>query len=78
MLPNGVLVGLPTNALADHIEAVGVAAFIDEWLTNSLFAGLTDETAQRADRLRKHGSRLVIESSARWHWHPGAIVESAC
>jgi 2-succinyl-6-hydroxy-2,4-cyclohexadiene-1-carboxylate synthase len=40
------------DALADHIDAVGVAAFIDEWLGNPLFAGLTDETAQRADRLR--------------------------
>ncbi len=40
------------DALADHIEEVGVAAFIDEWLANPLFAGLTDQTAQRADRLR--------------------------
>ena len=38
--------------LAAHIESVGVAAFIDEWLTNPLFAGLTDATALRADRLR--------------------------
>jgi 2-succinyl-6-hydroxy-2,4-cyclohexadiene-1-carboxylate synthase len=38
--------------LADHIETVGVPAFIDEWLANPLFAGLTDATALRADRLR--------------------------
>ena len=46
------------DALADHIEAVGVAAFIDEWLTNPLFAGLTHETAQRADRLRNTAAGL--------------------
>lgn len=46
------------DALADHLEAVGVAAFIDEWLTNPLFAGLTDETAQRADRLRNTATGL--------------------
>lgn len=40
------------EALAVHIEAVGVAAFIDEWLSNPLFAGLTEKTAQREDRLR--------------------------
>jgi 2-succinyl-6-hydroxy-2,4-cyclohexadiene-1-carboxylate synthase len=38
--------------LADHIESVGVPTFIDEWLANPLFAGLTDATALRADRLR--------------------------
>lgn len=37
--------------LADHIEAVGVPAFIDEWLANPLFAGLTEDTALRTDRL---------------------------
>jgi 2-succinyl-6-hydroxy-2,4-cyclohexadiene-1-carboxylate synthase len=38
--------------LADHIEDVGVEQFVDEWLTNELFAGLTDATARRSDRLR--------------------------
>ncbi len=38
--------------LADHIETVGVATFIDEWLMNPLFAGLSEATAMRADRLR--------------------------
>jgi 2-succinyl-6-hydroxy-2,4-cyclohexadiene-1-carboxylate synthase len=46
------------NALADHIEKVGVDAFIDEWLTNPLFAGLTKQTAQRADRLRNTAAGL--------------------
>jgi 2-succinyl-6-hydroxy-2,4-cyclohexadiene-1-carboxylate synthase len=46
------------DALADHIDKVGVSAFIAEWLTNPLFAGLTDETAQRADRLRNTATGL--------------------
>jgi 2-succinyl-6-hydroxy-2,4-cyclohexadiene-1-carboxylate synthase len=47
------------DGLADHIEAVGVPTFIDEWLSNPLFAGLTTETAQRADRLRNTASGLA-------------------
>jgi 2-succinyl-6-hydroxy-2,4-cyclohexadiene-1-carboxylate synthase len=46
------------EVLANHIDEVGVPAFIAEWLTNPLFAGLTDETAQRADRLRNTASGL--------------------
>ena len=38
--------------LAEHVQQVGVGTFIDEWLRNALFAGLTDATAQRDDRLR--------------------------
>ena len=45
--------------LADHIEEVDVATFVDEWLTNSLFAGLTDATAFRADRLRNTATGLA-------------------
>ena len=45
--------------LADHIESVGVEAFIDEWLRNPLFAGLTAETAQRDDRLRNTAAGLA-------------------
>lgn len=45
--------------LADHIEDVGVETFIDEWLENPLFAGLTVETAQRADRLRNTAPGLA-------------------
>ena len=44
--------------LADHIESVGVPTFIDEWLANPLFAGLTDATAQRSDRLRNTAAGL--------------------
>lgn len=39
------------EALADRIEQVGVAAFLDEWLAQPLFAGLTEETAGREARL---------------------------
>ena len=47
------------EALADHIEAVGVEAFIDEWIANPLFAGLTPDTAMRDDRLRNTASGLA-------------------
>ena len=50
--------------LADHIEAVGVPAFIDEWLANPLFAGLTDDTALRADRLRTSAAGLAASLRA--------------
>lgn len=45
--------------LADHLEDVGVEAFIDEWLANPLFAGLTPETAMRGDRLRNTTAGLA-------------------
>jgi 2-succinyl-6-hydroxy-2,4-cyclohexadiene-1-carboxylate synthase len=45
--------------LADHIEAVGVTSFVDEWLTNPLFAGLDDTSSQRADRLRNTAAGLA-------------------
>jgi 2-succinyl-6-hydroxy-2,4-cyclohexadiene-1-carboxylate synthase len=50
--------------LADHIEAVGVPTFIDEWLANPLFAGLTDDTALRADRLRNTSAGLAASLRA--------------
>jgi 2-succinyl-6-hydroxy-2,4-cyclohexadiene-1-carboxylate synthase len=40
------------NKLADHIIEVGVDAFLDEWLDQPLFAGLTLDEAARADRSR--------------------------
>jgi len=45
--------------LADHVETIGVAQFIDEWLRNPLFAGLTPATAQRGDRLRNTEAGLA-------------------
>jgi 2-succinyl-6-hydroxy-2,4-cyclohexadiene-1-carboxylate synthase len=50
--------------LADRIERLGVAAFIDEWLRNPLFAGLTEETDQRADRLRNTAAGLAASLRA--------------
>jgi len=47
------------EALATRIESIGVAAFIDEWLANPLFAGLTEEQSQRADRLRNTSEGLA-------------------
>ncbi len=47
------------EALAEHIEEVGVETFVDEWLANPLFAGLTPASAQRADRLRNTSSGLA-------------------
>jgi 2-succinyl-6-hydroxy-2,4-cyclohexadiene-1-carboxylate synthase len=40
------------NRLADHIIEVGVDAFLDEWLDQPLFAGLTLDEAARTDRSR--------------------------
>jgi len=37
--------------LAEHIEHIGVEQFINEWLSNPLFAGLSLENARIADRL---------------------------
>lgn len=52
------------EALADRIETIGLVAFIDEWLTNPLFDGLTPATAQRADRLRNTSSGLAASLRA--------------
>lgn len=50
--------------LADHIETVGVATFVDEWLANPLFAGLTEITAMRTDRLRNTAEGLAASLRA--------------
>ena len=47
------------NTLADHIEKIGVESFIDEWLALPLFAGLTEITNQRVDRLRNTATGLA-------------------
>lgn len=49
--------------LADHIESVGVATFVEEWLANPLFVGLSEENAQRAERLTN--STLGLAGSLR-------------
>jgi 2-succinyl-6-hydroxy-2,4-cyclohexadiene-1-carboxylate synthase len=45
--------------LADHIETVGVPAFLDEWLALPLFAGLTPEAAARTERLENTAAGLA-------------------
>lgn len=47
------------DALADHLESVGVDTFVDEWLANPLFAGLDAETDQRDDRRRNTAAGLA-------------------
>lgn len=47
------------DVLADRIEAIGVAAFIDEWLAQPLFAGLDNQAAAREERLRNTASGLA-------------------
>lgn len=45
--------------LADHIEEVGVEVFLHEWLSNPLFAGLSEEKAQLLDRQRNSAQGLA-------------------
>jgi 2-succinyl-6-hydroxy-2,4-cyclohexadiene-1-carboxylate synthase len=47
------------EALADRIEAIGVDAFLDEWLAQPLFAGLDVAAQGRADRLRNTAAGLA-------------------
>jgi 2-succinyl-6-hydroxy-2,4-cyclohexadiene-1-carboxylate synthase len=50
--------------LADRLEAVGLEAFVDEWLRHPLFAGLTEATDLRADRLRNTAAGLAASLRA--------------
>src|SRR5690606_16752708 len=45
--------------LADRIEELGVAAFLDEWLAQPLFAGLPPEAACREARLENRAADLA-------------------
>ncbi len=47
------------EALADRLTEIGVERFVDEWLANPLFAGLTEETTMRSDRLRNTAAGLA-------------------
>lgn len=47
------------DELAAHIEDVGVPQFIQEWLSNSMFNGLSEENRHIADRLRNSSSGLA-------------------
>jgi 2-succinyl-6-hydroxy-2,4-cyclohexadiene-1-carboxylate synthase len=47
------------EALADRIEAIGVPAFLDEWLALPLFAGLAPEQAHRPERMANTAAGLA-------------------
>lgn len=47
------------EALADRIERIGVAAFLDEWLAQPLFAGLGADAQGRAERLENTAAGLA-------------------
>ena len=47
------------NALADHIEEVGTERFIPEWLSNPMFAGLSEEMRMSNDRVRNPARGLA-------------------
>ena len=45
--------------LADHLEAIGLEAFLDEWLAQPLFASLPPEADQRSERLANDPGTLA-------------------
>ena len=47
------------ETLADHLLAVGVETFVDEWLAQPLFAGLSPERAHRDARLANPADGLA-------------------
>jgi 2-succinyl-6-hydroxy-2,4-cyclohexadiene-1-carboxylate synthase len=47
------------ESLADHLLAIGVPAFLDEWLAQPLFAGLTPATACLDERLANTAEGLA-------------------
>ena len=47
------------DALATHIEVVGIDVFVDEWLANPLFAGLEDTTTFASERRRNSAAGLA-------------------
>lgn len=47
------------TALAGHIEEVGTERFIPEWLSNPMFAGLSDEMRMTTDRMRNPARGLA-------------------
>jgi 2-succinyl-6-hydroxy-2,4-cyclohexadiene-1-carboxylate synthase len=45
--------------LADHLESIGLEAFLDEWLSQPLFASLPPAADQRAERLANDPAALA-------------------
>jgi 2-succinyl-6-hydroxy-2,4-cyclohexadiene-1-carboxylate synthase len=52
------------DALAEHLEAIGVAAFLDEWLAQPLFASLPPTRAHRTERERNTAPGLAASLRA--------------
>jgi 2-succinyl-6-hydroxy-2,4-cyclohexadiene-1-carboxylate synthase len=50
---------LADEALAHRVESIGVAAFVDEWLAQPLFAGLPPEMRFMTQRLRNTAAGLA-------------------
>ena len=50
---------LRDEALADRIQQIGVAAFVDEWLAQPMFAHLPPANAHRDERLRNTAAGLA-------------------
>lgn len=51
------------DRLADHLTAIGLDAFLDEWLAQPLFAGLDDRSAHRD--ARRHNTTAGLDASLR-------------
>ncbi len=47
------------NVLAEHIEEIGTEIFIDEWLSNPMFAGLSPAMCMKSDRRRNSAAGLA-------------------
>ena len=69
------------EALADHLEEVGVESFVDEWLGQPLFAGLRREDAGVPERRRNEPAglasslRLAGTGTQRPRWGDLAGIE---
>lgn len=59
------------DALAEHIETIGTAAFLDEWLSQPMFASLPTSAASIQDRLKN--TPLGLADSLR---HAGTGTQS--
>ncbi len=59
------------DALAEHIETIGAAAFLDEWLAREMFASLPNDPLERAARSSNAAGlagslRLAGTGTQRW------------
>ena len=62
------------DELADHLEAVGLDAFLDEWLAQPLFASLPPEADQRTERLTNDPAALGGHPAPPQHRAPGPAL----